>query len=268
MEKKKTLRNIKIIENKEIYLGYYLLSCEYESLEIDIKPGNFLNIYLQDGVHLAPRPFCVFDISKSKIQIFYEVKGEGTKILSSKKPGESLSVLIPLGNNFPFPIPDNLYLLAGGMGIAPIFYLIRYLAKHYSNQLKNTKLYYGAMNKDHLFFLEQLKDTGCEVIVATDNGDSGFKGNCLDKLKNDVKESGLAIKNIFACGPVPMLKAISKYSILNDIESFISMESVMGCGFGACMGCVQKVKKSEDKMPYRLVCSDGPVFNAKEIDWS
>lgn len=104
--------------------------------------------------------------------------------------------------------------------------------------------------------------------IATDNGDAGFKGNCLDKLKSDISELNLNVKSIFACGPVPMLKAISDFSIVNDIESFISMESVMGCGFGACMGCVQKVKSLEEEIPYKLVCSDGPVFNAKEIDWS
>ncbi len=191
------------------------------------------------------RPFSVFDADKNILRFLIEIKGNGTKTLSRSTAGDILKVRGPLGNGFQFDNVKKALLYAGGTGIAPMFYL----AKNLKKNGVEIDVILGFRNKDRVIYEDSFAELG-EVFVYTDDGSYREKGNVADfVLKKEYD-------GVFACGPVPMLKAIQR----RHKNAQISLESVFACGAGACMGCVVKSVSG-----YARVCKDGPVFSAKDV---
>ncbi len=185
--------------------------------------------------------------------------GGGTKILSQKKSGEFLDIIGPLGNGFDYrqavkaKAAKNI-LIAGGMGVAPLFFL--------AEKIKASKplVLIGAKTKKQILCAQEFKKLDCPLKLATDDGSLGFKGKVTDLLKiilGQTKPIGL-----FSCGPQPMLKAVSEIARENKIKAQLSLEEHMACGIGACLGCVVSTKGG-----YKRVCKDGPVFSSEELSW-
>jgi len=206
--------------------------------------------------------------------------GEGTEILSHKRPGEYLDIIGPLGKGFDFQLHASgcrLHLLvAGGIGVAPLTFLAEKLAEVKSQKSKvKTLVLIGARIKDQVLCEKDFRDLGCSVKIATDDGSHGFKGKITELLeeilvtshKSQVTSHRSATCNlrpatIYACGPRPMLKEITAISKQHNIGTQISLEEHMACGIGVCLGCVVNTKKG-----FQRVCKEGPVFNADEIIW-
>lgn len=220
-----------------------------------IKPSQFCNIKVSENdFPLLRRPFSVCNVEGDSIYFMFDVHGEGTRLLSIKKPGDTLEVLGPLGNGFNFQKNFNkAVIVAGGLGVAPFPYLTKML-----DSKVEILSFVGGRNSEYV-----VKYGLKAVQVATDDGSEGFNGTVIQLLENE-KEKYIHDKSIiFGCGPTPMLKALQKFAIDNNIECQISTECAMACGFGICQGCPVH-SSGEDK--YLLVCKDGPVFEAKEID--
>jgi len=233
----------------------YLLKAFAPQIASKVKPSQFCNIKVSEtDFPLLRRPFSVCDVNGDYIYFMFDVHGEGTRILSEQVKGDELEVLGPLGNGFNYSKDfGKAVIVAGGIGVAPFPYLTRQL----KGKVEITT-FLGGRNKDSIvkYGLEN-------VNIATDDGSEGYHGTIIDLLENK-KEKLLDEKNvIFGCGPTPMLKALQKFAIENKIECQLSTESAMACGFGICQGCPVH-SKEEDK--YLLVCKDGPVFEAKEIE--
>ena len=233
----------------------YLLKAFAPQIASKVKPSQFCNIKVNGtNFPLLRRPFSVCDVEGDSIYFMFDVHGEGTRILSGKKEGDKLEVLGPLGNGFSYSTDfDKAIIVAGGIGVAPFPYLTRKLKGKV-----DILTFLGGRNKEYLvkYGLEN-------VLMATDDGSEGCKGTVVDLLEKE-KEKFVNDKSvIFACGPTVMLKAVQKFAIENDVECQLSTESAMACGFGICQGCPVH-SKEEDK--YLLVCKDGPVFAAKEIE--
>lgn len=207
---------------------------------------------------LLKRPFSILRQASEKVQFLYRIKGKGTERMRQMKKGIAVSLLGPLGNGYPLP-GKNLtpLLIAGGIGIASLFPLAEKLAK-------DAYLFYGGRTKDELFMLNELKGIVKELIISTDDGSAGEKGTVVDTLNDFLasKLSAISYQLIYACGPSPMLKAVSKVALEKGINGYISMEENMACGVGACLGCAVKTKKG-----YKRVCKEGPVFPIEEIVW-
>lgn len=260
----------KLIYNKRVAAknGDYLL-CALQAPEIAHRahPGQFITIRLSNG--LAPllrRPLSIHRIKGGSLEILYEVVGEGTKILAQKKPGEYLDIIGPLGNGFNLsphtrtPAHRQTIIVAGGMGVAPLLFLAEKLTTHNSQP---TTVLLGAKTKGQILCEKEFKKLGCDVKIATDDSSRGFKGRVTDLFKSILLTTrNPQLTTIYACGPRPMLKEISRISQEYNIPAQASLEEHMACGFGACLGCV--VKTSEG---YKRVCSEGPVFMADEIAW-
>jgi len=250
-----------ILYNKKVQGDYFHLV--FESLKIAGKalPGQFLNIRIGVGNEpLLRRPFSIHRVKGRKVEILYEVIGQGTKILSQRKTGEFLDIIGPLGNGFNYTLHAARYtlpiLVAGGMGVAPLMFLAEKLNK------RKTLILIGAKTKNHILCEKDFKKLGCEVKIASDDGSHGFKGYVSELLKNELYAKRYTLNAIYACGPRPMLKEISLISKQRNMEAQISLEEHMACGIGACLGCVIGTTKG-----YKRVCKDGPVFNAEEIIW-
>ncbi len=223
---------------------------------------------------LLKRPFSIHRIVDNDFQLLYKVVGKGTYILSKKKPGDILDVIGPLGNGFPVnKTQNNIILVAGGLGIAPIFALAEKLippipplkkGEFQSPPLGKPVLFYGARTKKELLCTEDLKSIGISTVISTDDGSFGHKGSITDILKKHLSRYPSLVTDsvLFACGPKPMLKSLSSLSRKNKIKGYITLEENMACGLGACLGCVINTKNG-----FKCVCKDGPVFSIDEIIW-
>jgi len=259
----------KLIYNKKIKGNYFRCLIDAPLIAKKANPGQFVNIKVSDTITpLLRRPFSIHRVKGEKIEILYEALGEGTKILSQRKPGEYLEVIGPLGSGFDYSSQltahSSQVLVAGGMGVAPLIFLAEKITAH-SSQLTDYRLFVviGAKTKSQILCEKEFRDLGCEVKIATDDGSKGFRGRVTDLLKNILLTTyNLQLTTIYACGPRPMLKEIAVISQQYNIPAQVSLEEHMACGFGACLGCVVNTEQG-----FKRVCKEGPVFNSDEIRW-
>ena len=211
------------------------------------KPGQFINIQL-DGLYLR-RPISVCDLNENEVTIIYKVVGKGTEQMQKMTEG-TLDVLTGLGNGYDtFLSGDKPLLLGGGVGVPPLYML----AKALIDEGKRPTVILGFNTKDEVFYENEFKALGIEILVTTVDASYGIKGFVTDAMKD------IDYSYIYTCGPEPMLKAI--YSASKTSGQF-SFEERMGCGFGACMGCSCKTVTG-----YKRICKDGPVLTKEEILW-
>jgi dihydroorotate dehydrogenase electron transfer subunit len=229
------------------------------------KPGNFVHLRVTPNhAPLLRRAFSVHDVDKRKscFQILFKVVGRGTKILSKKSPGDMLDLLGPIGNNFSLPSKGEMVMLvAGGMGVAPLWFLLTNLIKKVDH--KRLTFFWGAKTQKELLYYEKLKNLGTNLKVTTDDGSFGIKGLVTDVFLKEVKERKKDLNKliVYSCGPPEMLKKMSEISKEYDLSCQISLEGHMPCGVGACWGCVVKLENGG----YKRVCIDGPIFDAREV---
>lgn len=222
-------------------------------------PGQFISVYTKSEARLLPRPISICETEDNMLRIVYRIAGEGTREFSAYKAGESIDILGPLGNGF--PIPDiscsraGVILIGGGIGIPPMLELAK--------QIKCDKTIVAGYRDADIFLDKELEKYG-SLVIATDDGSVGTKGNVIDAIK----EQNVTGSVIYACGPTPMLRGVKAYAEEKGIEAYISMEEKMACGVGACLGCVCKTVGIDDhsKVNNARICKDGPVFRACEIE--
>ncbi len=242
----------KIIYNAKISNNYFHCCLQAANIAKSATAGQFVNIKVGEGFDpLLRRPFSIHAAKGKSIEIIYEVVGKGSELFSQRKQGEYADIIGPLGNGFSVLGSRLSVLVAGGMGVAPLVFLAKKLAKH------KPLVLIGAKTKNQILCEREFKNLGCEIKIATDDGSRGFKGRVTDLLKKVLRPS-----TIYACGPKPMLKEIAIISKNLKIPAQISLEEHMACGIGACLGCVVDTKNG-----FKRVCKEGPVFLADEIIW-
>jgi len=248
---------VKVTSNKRFKNTYWHLEFESAIISRQAVPGQFVNIRVSDCIEpLLRRPISIHRTSGLKVKLFYKVLGKGTQILSSRKPGELLDIIGPLGNGFAYNRTGKrqAIIVAGGMGVSPLVFLAEKI------KLNKPLVLIGAKTKKQILCMREFKALGCKLKLATDDGSLGFKGSVTELLSMVLAENNLA--EIFACGPQPMLKAVVEIACAKKIASQVSLEEHMACGFGACLGCAVTTKSG-----YKRVCKDGPVFSGQELTW-
>ena len=229
-----------IIRQEEISYGIYSMWLKTDKIAGNAKPGQFISIYCHEGSRLLPRPIsiCEIDRADQALRIVYRVQGKGTEEFSKMRTGGSVDIVGPLGNGFPLK-GKKAFLIGGGIGIPPLLQLAK--------ELKCDKqLVLGY--QDSLFLQEEFKRL-CNPYVAT--------------------EDGLEAEIMYACGPMPMLRAVKAYAQERNIECWVSLEERMACGIGACLGCVcnSKEKDAHTNVNNKRICKEGPVFRAEEVEF-
>jgi dihydroorotate dehydrogenase electron transfer subunit len=246
----------KIIKNISIADNIYFLSINLESKRLNISAGNFANILCKgENETFLRRPLSVYDYNEDEITFLYKVLGKGTENLSKSRKDDKIDLIVPCGNQFLIPENGNIVLIAGGMGIAPINFLIRSFSADTSR--REIYLYYGVTKEDELINTSLLERKDIKIYIHIDYTEGIFKGNLFDYfLKNEPDE----YQNTFLCGPSNMIKRFSTYFLSKNKQIQISLESNMACGIGACLGCSIK---TTDGM--KTICKDGPIFNAEKV---
>ena len=240
--------DVLIVKNDKIADGIYEMA-----LETSIKaiPGQFINIDVNRANLILRRPISISNLDDNRLTIIYRVVGEGTDSLKEMQIGTEVNILAPLGNGYPIVSEKKVLIVGCGMGVAPMYYLAKKLSAN-----NNLTIILGFSNSKLAYLQNDFNDFG-NVIITTDDGSIGFKGNVLQYIK----ENKLDFDTIYACGPHVVLKRLDlKYK--GKKEGYLSFEERMACGIGACYGCVIKTKEG-----FKRVCKEGPIFELGVIEY-
>jgi dihydroorotate dehydrogenase electron transfer subunit len=219
-------------------------------------PGQFVEVYPDNGANLLSRPIsiCEIDATEGTLRLVFQVVGKGTELFSKLEKDNEVRVLGTCGNGYTLKNGKNIF-VGGGIGVPPLLESVK--------QCEGEKIVVLGFRSGS-FLVEDFEKTGAKVYVATDDGSVGFKGNVVDLLRSE----NIVGDNIYSCGPKIMLKFLSQYAEEKNIPCQVSMEERMACGIGACVGCVVPIKTGNgDEWTYKKVCKDGPVFDSKEVVW-
>ena len=242
------VRQLPLLSNEEIAPGIFDMRLEYRQDDLPVACGQFAHVYVP-GKSLR-RPISVCDARGGVLRLVYQVKGEGTKIMS-RMQGGTVDVLAPLGNGFSVTAGRRYCLIGGGIGVPPMLYT--------ASQCENPLIITGFRSESAVILQDDFKALG-ETLLCTDDGSAGVKGFVTDLLRAHINE----IDEVCACGPTPMLKAVAAVCAEYGKPCQVSLEERMGCGVGACLVCAVKVRQNGEEV-MQHVCKNGPVFNAEEV---
>lgn len=236
-----------IVSNRKIARDVFEMVLAGDTSAIT-APGQFINIKL-DGLFLR-RPISVCDWDAETVTILYKVVGEGTEQMAQMIAGATLDILVGLGNGFDVTCAgERPLLLGGGVGTPPMYGLCKRLLA----AGKTPTIILGFASAADVLYEDAFRALGVNIIIATADGTYGVRGFVTDAM------AGLDYTYFYACGPIPMLRAVADASVTSGELSF---EERMGCGFGACMGCSCKTKYGNKR-----ICRDGPVLKKEEVIW-
>lgn len=245
----------KIVGHCEIAPTIFKMIIEAPEVAQSAKCGQFVNLYPRSKSTILPRPISISEITQTTLTLIYGVVGEGTREFSKYQEGETIRLSTALGNGFSPQEAECSILVGGGIGVPPLVELAK--------QIKGEKIAVLGF-RDEPFLVERLEEIGVKVYVATDSGKIGFKGNVIELIKAE----GIKGDYFYSCGPKVMLKALATYCDTQEVPVQVSLEERMGCGYGACVGCVCKTKAPTEKgFEHKKVCKDGPVFLGSEVKW-
>lgn len=243
-----------VLGNEALNSSMFLLTLHSDELPA-ISPGQFVNVKVDGSpATFLRRPISVHDVDTENKLLYLLIKkaGTGTKKLSDLKAGEVLNVILPLGNAFSIPESGRCLLIGGGVGIAPMLHL----AKEMKGRGLQPVLLVGGRSKEDIV-RKEVFERYAELHCTTEDGTFGEKGY-------PTQHSVLSqhFDHIFCCGPEVMMKAVAWYAYKNNIDCEVSLENMMACGIGACLCCVTETREG-----HKCVCSEGPVFNIKDLKW-
>lgn len=253
--------NGQITKHYQVNKEYYLLEFNASELAKIAQPGQFLHVKCSSTTDpLLRRPISIHNVNRQQgtVRLLYKVAGRGTELLSTKQSGEYLDVMGPLGNGFNLTNKERVLVVAGGIGAAPLLFLVQELV----SRGIAPDVFIGSRSANDLLAVADIEKLGVAVKTATDDGSAGYKGVVTELLTNQLDN----VDMIYTCGPAPMMKAVAMLAKEYNIPAEVSLEERMGCGVGACLACTCKIKV-DNGSTYKRVCADGPVFNAEEVVW-
>ena len=253
-----------LVKKEKLLDDLYKFSVEAQEIANLAKPGNFIEIRINENLDpFLRRPISIYNLDKENgiLEFIFQVRGKGTELLSKKKEGDKIDIIGPLGNGtFKFEEYKNIAVIGGGIGIFPLYEL----SKQAKSAGKEVYTYLGFRNKDLVTLENEFDEVSTMLTITTDDGSYKNSGFAINYLENDLEKNN--IDCIYACGPLPMLKAVKKLAEERKIPCQISLEEKMSCGMGVCLGCAVRTASSTDENPqYLHVCKAGPVFDSKLV---
>jgi len=254
----------KVLQHSDYGGGYRLLRMSAPQVAAAAAPGQFihLKVPMLDG-RILRRPFSIFTADDNELAVLYKVVGRGTEAMRHIDAGDELSIIGPLGNGFPAPGSTRYpVLVGGGFGVAPLYLL--------AQRMNATgTLFVGGRTAEDILCTDLFRELGWEVSIATEDGSLGVRGYVTEALDRALRDESatFAAPEFFVCGPEGLLRAIGERAVAADHPAWLSLDKHMGCGVGACLACVQKIRGTDGQPVWKRVCKDGPVFEAAKIIW-
>lgn len=251
----------KVIENRFVSGKTWLMKLKSAQIATNAKPAHFVMVKPTSELSYDPllrRAFAIADTQEDVFDIYYDVHGRGTMLLTTLKPGDEVDILGPLGNNLFPDDADRFIIVGGGIGFAGLSFLMKELRK----KGKKFISLYGARTKQELSMIDWINQNGFDVFYYTDDGSFGRKGFVTQDLEEIINQNPGSV--LAVCGPTPMMKAVAKIAKKHNTPCYVSLETKMACGIGICIGCVVKDLESDN---YIRVCYEGPVFEASKIEF-
>ena len=256
-----------VLSNMQVSAGHFRIRLSCHRQYSGAVPGQFVMVRLTDRIEpLLPRPFSIHRLIKKKssaiaIELLYKVVGKGTYQLSLRQPGDFIDLTGPLGSGFVIPAKvRNVYIVAGGIGVAPMAFLLAFLQEQ-KMDLAGVRVFLGGKSKADILCQKEFLRTGVAVHTTTDDGSAGARCLVTDPLDCAVDENPPDV--IYACGPLDMLTCVAGIADKHKVPCQISIETMMACGMGACLGCA--VASRNHPETYLHACLNGPVFDTREL---
>jgi dihydroorotate dehydrogenase electron transfer subunit len=260
-------RDVPLLARQPLEGAYVLLTFRHPEVAHEARPGQF--VMAKAGVSSSPplrRPFSVMATSPAEdsFTLFVKSVGSGSGALADMAVGEIAQILGPLGQPFATPSVDREpVMVAGGYGIAPF----RMLAVELRRTGRTGRLFYGGRSRIDLQLREGFRENGVELVTSTDDGSLGHHGRVTEPLEAYLDQAPGPV-SLLACGPDPMLHAVARLGARRGLPVQVSLDPWMGCGVGTCLGCVVLMQREDQERPkYRCACTEGPVFDAREVVW-
>ena len=269
----------KIKSVRDLGARHYLLTLYTPEQARLARPGQFVMLKCADSPRELPllrRPFSIFNIDRqartgrpSGLELLVKDVGTGTRKLVQYRPGQRIRCLGPLGRGFQIsPAMRNrtpaVCLVAGGIGIAPIFML----AQGFKAQNIRPVLFYGGATAADLVLRDRFEHLEIDIVCTTEDGSLGERGIVTQPLARFLKTQSRKNTRLYACGPWGMMKAVHEQAVQNDLPCEVSLEARMGCALGACLGCVIRSRDPNGEEQYIRVCQEGPVMDSRLVDWN
>ena len=253
----KRIESLKIINNQKLNKDSFILELWGKEKLPEMRPGQFAEIKVEGSPEtFLRRPFSIHDVNygENTLKFLIQIAGKGTEALSKLEPGDMLNIIYPLGNSFSLPESNQrILLIGGGCGVAPLLFMGKYL----SENGHNPDILLGFRNSERIIEYDEYMKVG-RVFLTTEDGSRGEKGFVSEHTV--LSEQGY--DKVYCCGPEAMMKAVGEYCKNNDIDCEVSLETLMGCGIGACLCCIVSTVKGN-----LCTCTDGPVFNIIDLIW-
>lgn len=261
-----TLSDTPILRNDPVGPDYRMMTLDAAAIAAAAQPGQFIHLRVPNlGSAALRRPFSICDAAAGRLDILYKQVGRGTSAMAELRAGDIVNIMGPLGRGFPMPAPGAVPLLvAGGFGVAPLLFLAKRCPVR-------GVLFAGGRTASDVLLVPEFEALGWETRVCTDDGSLGTRGFVTAALDAWRSEHPATPAEMFCCGPEPLLAAVDRRAGLWGLKAWLSQDRRMGCGAGACLGCIQKMKRETAgggiETYYARVCKDGPVFASGTIFW-
>ncbi len=247
-------RLCRILTKRQLTTDVFDITVDAGELAQQARPGQFAQFFVPGKTLRRPISICGIDRAAQTLRFVFQIRGEGTAQLAALEEGECADILVPLGSGFTPDYSKPAVFVGGGIGVPPLLEA----AKPFG---ENASVVLGFRNKDSVILIEDFERNGNRALIATDDGSFGYHGLVTELLGD------LPFETVYACGPTPMLKAVSRLAEERGVPCFVSLEERMACGVGACLGCAVRLRKESGEEYYGHVCKDGPVFDSRRIVW-
>ena len=275
---------VSVVEQVQLARDTWRLRLACPSIAQQVTPGQFFMLRSPHTTQpLLGRPFALYDTyldadgQPAGIDVVYLVVGRMTSLMQTWRPGDDVEIWGPLGNGFPVVDSQRLLLVAGGIGNTPFLATAReaLALRRYGSPARKVlrtpdrvTFCYGARSADYFAGLDDFTQLGpqLELQLATDDGSRGHHGFVTDLVREQLTSSTPSTA-IYCCGPEKMMHRVAELALEHHTPCWLSLETPMACGFGACFSCVTRVRLDEDQWDYRRVCVEGPIFPAEQLVW-
>lgn len=260
-------RDVPLVAREPLEGAYVLITFRHPEVAHEARAGQF--VMIKAGLSAEPplrRPFSILrvDAREETFTLFLKAVGSGSRALADLRPGELAQCLGPLGRPFAHPKPgQEALLVAGGYGIAPF----RLLCDEIVPAGHRARVFYGGRRQEDLQLQETFAALGVPLTASTDDGSFGHHGRVTEPLEAYLDTRPADVK-LYGCGPEPMVRALARVAERRGLPAEVSLDPWMGCGVGTCLGCVVWTQHADEPRPhYRCGCTEGPVFDARDVVW-